>query len=175
MLLALVPLAGLLLSAVPLVRWLERDRLLGYAAISAAVLRIGLCLPPLLTRTLFSATVLACCGIFIVAATGSFSRRINAAGAATGIVLDQVLRLFGRSYDLTMRQQWLPAQLGIAAIVIMIAITFMSTPEAPDGTDQEERLERRAGGLRLRGAISVGCILFLETTVVGMPEVAARI
>jgi endonuclease/exonuclease/phosphatase family metal-dependent hydrolase len=175
MLLALIPLAGLLLAALPLVRWLERDRLLGYAVISAAVLRIGLCLPPLLMRTLFSATVLACCGIFIVAATGSFSRRINAAGAATGIVLDQVLRLFGRSYDLTMRPQWLPAQLAIAAIVVTIAITFMATPETENDSDHEERLERRTGGLRLRGAISVGCILFLETTVVGMPEVAARI
>ena len=29
--------------------------------------------------------------------------------------------------------------------------------------------------MRLRGAISIGCILFLETSVVGMPEVAARI
>ncbi|MEX2282794.1 MAG: endonuclease/exonuclease/phosphatase family protein [Gemmatimonadota bacterium] len=175
MLLAFIPLAGLLLAALPPVRWLERDRLLGYAAIGAALLRIGLCLPPLLLRTLFSATVLACCGIFIVAATGSFSRRINAAGAATGIVLDQVLRLFGRSYDLTMRPQWVPAQLAIAAIVITIAIAFMATPEAEDDTDHDERLERRRGGLRLRGAISVGCILFLETTVVGMPEVAARI
>ncbi len=175
MLYVVTPLTGLLVAALPLARWLERDRLLAFAAIGAAILRIGLCLPALPFRAIFSATVLACCAVFIVAATGSFSRRINAAGAATGIVLDQVLRLFGRSYDLTMRPQWLPAQLVIAAIVIAVAFAFTATSEVDDDTDQEERLERRTGGLRLRGAISIGCILFLETTVVGMPEVAARI
>ena len=175
LLLALFPLAGLLLASLPFVRWLERDRVVAYSIITAAVLRIGLCLPALQPRTIFSATVLACCAVFTVVATGSFSRRIHAGGAATGIVLDQVLRLFGRSYDLTMRPQWLPAQAAIAAIVIAMALAFTARADTESGADSEERLERRTAGLRLRGAISIGCILFLETSVVGMPEVAARI
>ncbi|MGH7459810.1 MAG: endonuclease/exonuclease/phosphatase family protein, partial [Longimicrobiales bacterium] len=175
LLVALIPLLALLAPVLPMLRLVDRDQLVAFAAGAAALARIGLCFPALAPRAVFSALVLACCAAFIVAATGSLSRRIYAAGAATGLVLDQVLRLSGRSYDLTLRPQWLPAQLAIAVVVIMIALAFRRTPELDDETDHEERLERRAGGLRLRGAISIGCILFLESTVIGMPEVVARL
>lgn len=175
LLFGLLPVLALLVPALPLSRWLERDQLVAYAATGAALFRIGLCLPALGPRTFFSAAVLACCAAFIAAASGSFSRRLYAAGAASGLVLDQVLRLFGRSYDPTLRPQWLPAQIVLAMVVLFMAMNFRSTPEPEDDPDQEERLERRAGGLRLRGAVSIGCILFLEGTILGMPEVAARL
>ena len=172
---ALLPLLALLAPLLPLVRWLDRDRVVAYTAAAAAILRVGLCLPGLAPRAIFSALVIACCALFIVAATGSFGRRIYAAGAVTGLVLDLMLRVAGRSYDLSLRPQWWPAQLAIAALVLMVATSFRSTPEPEDETDQEERLERRTGGLRLRGALSLGCILFMLSTTLGMPEVAARL
>jgi endonuclease/exonuclease/phosphatase family metal-dependent hydrolase len=175
LLFALIPLLALLSPVPPLLRWFERDKLVAWSVASAALLRVGLCLPQHLARAIFSAAVLACAGVFLVAATGSLSRRIFAAGAVTGIVLDQILRLAGRSYDLSLRPQWWPAQLAIAALILTLAFVFLKTPEPEDDGDAEERLERRTGGLRLRGAIGLGCILFFENTVIGTPEVVARL
>jgi endonuclease/exonuclease/phosphatase family metal-dependent hydrolase len=40
---------------------------------------------------------------------------------------------------------------------------------------REVRLERRAGGLRLRSAVAFGLIFFLETNALAMPELLARL
>jgi endonuclease/exonuclease/phosphatase family metal-dependent hydrolase len=175
LLLALTPLLALLAPVPPLLRWVERDRVVAWSAASAALFRVGLCLPQSWARGFFGAAVFACCAVFLVAATGSFSRRIYAAGAVSGIVLDQVLRLAGRSYDLSLRPPWWVAQLALAALVCGLAFLFLQTPDSEDEHDAEERLERRTGGLRLRGALAIGCILFLENAVIGTPEVVARL
>ncbi|MGH7466764.1 MAG: endonuclease/exonuclease/phosphatase family protein [Longimicrobiales bacterium] len=171
----LAPAVAVFVPALPLKRWLERDRVAVYSAATAAVLRVGLCLPQLSVRSVFSAALIVCCAVFILAATGSFSRRVHAAGAATGLVLDQILRLFGRSYDLTLRPQWWVAQLVVAAVIVVVALRYLGHPQRLSPTAGEDRLERRGGGLRLRGAIGIACILFLESSVLGMPEVAARL
>jgi endonuclease/exonuclease/phosphatase family metal-dependent hydrolase len=175
LLIGLAPTLAIFPPALPLLRWVRRDRLIVYAAVCAAILRVGLCLPALPLRSVFSAAVVVCCAVFLLAATGSFSRRILAAGAVTGLVVDQVLRLFGRSYDLTLRPQWLPAQLAVSAVVIMLAMAYLAVQRRLDDADAEDRLERRSGRLRLRGAIGLASILFLDGTVLGMPEVAARL
>ena len=44
-----------------------------------------------------------------------------------------------------------------------------------DDAGETRSLERRAGGLRLRGALALAILLFLELNVLSRPEVAARI
>ncbi len=172
LMLALVPVAALFASALPFSLWVERSSLLVGAAVVAASARVFLTLPALPARLCASAVVVAAGAIFLGKAVGFLEGRTVAAGAATAVVLDGLLRLAGWSYDVSLRPWWLPVQLVVSAAAVGLALMWKRLPleEQPAHT-----LERRAGGVRLRGAIALGCILFLQVNILARAEVAYRL
>lgn len=168
-----LPLAALLAPALPFSLWLERRTVLLGAAAAAAIFRIPLAFGDPLVRLTLAAIVVAAGGLFLSKAVGYLERRSVAAGAAAAVLLEQVLRSAGWTWDVTLRTDWMPAQALLSAAALWIAWRWART-----GVDEEnetgETLERRAGGLRLRGAIALGGLLFMETAVLARPSVAAR-
>lgn len=171
LLLAVLPLGALLASALPFSLWVERATLIAWAVGVAAIARVPLSLPHFHVRYAAAVLVVAAGAIFLGKAVGFMERRLVAAGAATAFVLDQLLRLAGWSYDISLRASWLPVQGVLAAATIAVAIAWRRQP-AEEAV--ENPLERRAGGVRLRGAVALGCILFLQLNVLARAEVAHR-
>jgi endonuclease/exonuclease/phosphatase family metal-dependent hydrolase len=168
----LLPLLALLAPLLTLERIVDRHDAIAGAAAVCAIARIILCLPWHATRLVAASVVLAAGAIFLKSAVGYIERRRIAGALATAVTLDQLLRLAGWSWDITMRSWWLAPQLVISAFVIMLALAWRSLPAAI-GTDRRGILERRAGGLRLRGGVALALLLFLDMHVLARPEVAA--
>ncbi|MGH7551670.1 MAG: endonuclease/exonuclease/phosphatase family protein [Longimicrobiales bacterium] len=171
--LALVPVGALLAPALPFSLWVERSTLVIGAAVVAASARVFLSMPSFSVRFLTSSIVVASGAIFLGKAVGFLDRRTVAAGAATAVVLDALLRLAGWSYDVSQRPGWVPVQLIVSVAAIGIALKWRMLPES--GQSAEPTLERRAGGVRLRGALAFGCILFLQLNVLARAELAHRL
>ena len=170
-LLAAAPLLVLLAPLLPLARWLDRNTAVAAAAVAVALFRIPMVHPALWSRLLGSALVLAAGAIFLTWAVGYLERRALAGGVVAGLVVDQLLRLAGSSYDLSMRPGWLPVQVVLSAVLAWAALRWLRDPVREPG---EEVLERRSGGLRLRGGLALGSLLFMELHVLGVPPVIAR-
>jgi vancomycin resistance protein VanJ len=170
---ALVPLAALLAPMLPLSPRMERRDVIAAAALVAAAARVLMCLPHHYARLVTGALVVAAGGIFLFSAVGFLERRSVAGGLAAAITIDQLARLAGWSWDITLRDWWILPQLAISIAVAAIALAWLRLP-APDPSSEEPSLERRAGGLRLRGGIALGLLLFLDLNVLARAEVAAR-
>ncbi len=169
----LLPLAALCVPALPLARRIGRERLLAAAAAAAALARIALCFPAFPARWIASALVLAAGATFLSAAVGLFDRRTLSAGAAAALLLEQLLRFAGWSWDLLLRPGApVLAQVGLSALATALAAAWLLQPPHDHG---DSSLERRVGGMRLRGAVALACILFLELVMLARPEVAARL
>lgn len=170
---AVLPLAALAAPLLPVSWWLGRRGAVAAAVALAAAARVALSVPAFPARLLASTLIVAGGAIFIVAAVGYLDRRSLAAGAVGAVVLDQLLRLAGWSYDLTLQPRWLPVQVAVSALAVVVLTGWLRAPAEADET-RDPGLERRAGGLRLRGAVALGVILFFETNVLALPAVAAR-
>ncbi|HUG39364.1 MAG TPA: endonuclease/exonuclease/phosphatase family protein [Longimicrobiales bacterium] len=176
-LLALLPLSALLVPLLPLARRLDRAGAVAVAAAGLAIFRVPLSLPDFAVRTIAATLVVACGALFLTWAVGYLDGRAVAAGAIAGLVADQLLRLAGTSWDLSLRPGWLPIQavLSLALLFLVLAPLRGSEatgpgPEPGAGND----LERRTGGLRLRGALALGALLFLDLHLLGLPPVVGR-
>ncbi|MBI4544456.1 MAG: endonuclease/exonuclease/phosphatase family protein [Gemmatimonadetes bacterium] len=169
---AVLPLAVLGAPLLPVFRNWPRQRRLTWAVAGAALARAVLSHPAFPARLAGSALGVGCATLFLAAAVGHLEPRRLAAAAALAVVVDQLLGLAGWSYDLSLQPAWapLPVLLSLAAVAALWA--WLGRPEREE--DGGSSLERRAGGLRLRGAIALGLILFLETAALASPVVAAR-
>lgn len=169
----LLPLSAIAVPALPLARRLGRERLLAIAAAVTALARVALCLPSFSARWIASAAVVGAGAMFLSAAVGLLDRRALTAGAAGALLLEQLLRFTGWSWDVLLRPGTpLLAQLVISAIAAALAGYWLLQPDTTGTNDAS--FERRLGGMRLRGAVALGCILFLELAVLARPAVAAR-
>lgn len=190
-LLAVLPVA-LVLSAplLPLARWMDHRGAIAAALAGVAVFRVPMSLPEFAARGLGSTLVLASAAMFLAWGLGQLGRRTVASGLVLGLVADQLLRLAGSSWDLSLRPAWLPVQALLSLVLLALVVLWLRAAEEPaaaaqgsggtgPGIDASGRLpgaqlERRAGGLRLRGALALGVLLFLDLHLLGLPVVAAR-
>jgi hypothetical protein len=174
---ALVPLALPLLALaapmVPITRLVGRYNAVAGTAVIAAVARVPLCVPDWEYRVLASAVVVAAGASFLSCAVGFLERRSVAAGVGAAITLDQLLRLAGWSWSVALQPAWLWPQIVVSGAVVALAVQWLRMA-APDEETGEGSFERRAGGLRLRGGLALGFILFLDLNVLARAEVAAR-
>lgn len=181
-LLAVVPLAALLAPLLPLARRVDRSAAVALAAIGLAVFRLPMTFPDFVLRGVSATLVVASGALFLTWAVGHFDGRAVAAGAIAGLVADQLLRLAGTTWDLSLRPGWLPVQavLSLALLFLVLAPVRARAGKAGDadpalGSGGEgSLLERRSGGLRLRGALAMGTLLFLDLHLLGLPPVVAR-
>ncbi len=79
--------------------------------------------------------------------------------------LDQVLRALGHTYDLALGPGWLPVQLVWAGLVFFFAL-FLGGRSGPG--------EARTGIFSRRAAFGMGALLFLETSLFGLPNAVAH-
>jgi hypothetical protein len=170
LLLSLIPLVVLAAPALPLARWLDRRGIIVVGAAGAAVARIGLAFPNPIVRGLAGVFVVAGASLFIAGAVGAIDRRNVATGASAAIVLDQVARFAGWSWDPMLRPVGAIAHIAIAGATLLLLRRWSARPLEDEAGNP---LERRAGALRLRGGIGFACILFLELNAL-RPEVIAR-
>ncbi len=160
----------LLLPAFPAHRLFGRRPSIMLAAALVAVARLAATAPVAEVRLVASALVVAGGGAFLAGAVGDFAPRIVVTALTTALVLDEVLRLAGNSYDVSLRAGWIPVQIGLT---LLIAVTLAQW-ERPPHDEESPGMERRASGLRLRGALALGGLLFLEMSALGAPAAVAR-
>lgn len=168
---ALLLLASLAIPLVPVARFVDRTGAVVLAAVAVSLFRLPMTHPSLVARSVGSALALACAGAFLVSAVGHVDRRALGAGAVLGLVADQLLRLAGGGADLSLRPGWLPVQATLSLGLVVAAVLWARMPRPEPGP---EELERRGGGLRLRGGIALAALLFLDLTVLGSPFAVAR-
>ncbi len=168
---ALLPLLALFAPLLPLARWLDRHTAVVVAAVGAAVFRLPLGHPSLVTRALGGALVLACAAMFLKWAVGLVGRRALGAGFILGLVADQLLRTAGSGHDISLRPSWLPVQVILSLGLVAAVLLWRRDPARSGGRNE---LERRSGGLRLRGGLALGGIFFLDLHLLGVAPVIAR-
>jgi len=174
LLLALLPAAALLAPALPFSLWLDRRLTIAGVAAAGAIARmvVGVADPRL--RLIAAVLVVACGAVFLGKIVGFMGRRVVAAAAATALTLDPMLRLSGWSWDPTLRPSWVPLQVPLSLAVIALAVAWWRVSRMEAAHANDASLERRAGGVRLRGAVAAACVLFLDQAVLGRPEAIAH-
>jgi endonuclease/exonuclease/phosphatase family metal-dependent hydrolase len=85
-------------------------------------------------------------------------------GLVSALALDQLLRVAGYTYDLSLRPEWLPVILVWATLVSILALWFCRARE------ESESL----GGIGWLDGFVLGGFLFLETSLLAMPNGIAR-
>jgi len=97
----------------------------------------------------------------------SFPRLFIAAWAG-----DQLFRAFGHTFDITLRDGWLPYQIVISVALAVLSVVafyggvFRRPPRQAEGSPQ-----RRLGFL---GGLAIGAFIFLETSLLAFPNAIAR-
>jgi endonuclease/exonuclease/phosphatase family metal-dependent hydrolase len=113
------------------------------------------------------------CGSLVVLATGGLylaglltARRPAVLPAVLGgLALQQVLQAVGLTYDVTLQPWWLPIQIVWGALVVVLAAVVGRRSAAGD---------RRAGQLGVWSGLGLGGLIFMETSLLALPNAAAR-
>lgn len=168
-LLALLPLALLALPALPLPLGRDRRALTALAACVAGLARLAAASPQGQVAGFAAALALAGAATYLGAGVGLLARRSVAAGAALAICLDELARWLLEPAALAHRSVRLGEPVLEAALIVLLALTALRGE-----LDAGAGLERRAGGLRLRGALALGALLFLLTSALAAPVAARR-
>jgi endonuclease/exonuclease/phosphatase family metal-dependent hydrolase len=85
-------------------------------------------------------------------------------GLVGALAVDQLLRVAGYTYDLSLRPEWLPVLLAWAAFVSVLALWFCRAQEESESF----------GGIGWLDGFVLGGFLFLETSLLAMPNGVAR-
>ena len=128
---ALLLLAALALPLIPVARFVDRTGAVVLAAVAVALFRLPMTLPAVAVRPAAAALTLACAGAYVMSAVGHVDRRAIAAGALAGLAADQLLRLAGGSWDLTLRPEWLPVQAVLSLGLVGVAVLWSRTAAEP--------------------------------------------
>ncbi len=94
------------------------------------------------------------------------ARRPVAMPALVGaLIFDQLLRILGNTYDLSLRPTWLPVQAVWALVVVVVAVALGRRAAGGD---------RRASLFAIRAGLGLGGFFFLESSLLALPNAAAR-
>ncbi|MCL7452396.1 MAG: endonuclease/exonuclease/phosphatase family protein [Anaerolineae bacterium] len=87
-------------------------------------------------------------------------------GLILGLVVDQVLRIAGHTFDVTLRPEWWPGQLAVSLVLCLLALWLYG------------QRARQIGTMVARPGLSVGLVwggwLFLESSLLAFPNAMAR-
>ncbi len=129
-----------------------------------ALARVALSIDDARVRYWGCLAVLAAGGLYL-AGLLTARRSVALPALAGALAADQVLRALGQTYDLSLRPTWIPLQLLWSATIVVVAIA-LGRRTAGGG--------RRASLLAGRAALGFGGLLFLETSLLALPNAAAR-
>jgi len=112
-------------------------------------------------------------GILILGAAGMYATtllrerpRIFPAALVVALAADQFLRAAGNTFDVALREWWLPVQALLSLATGVVAWLAFSRTEAEEHPTGE--------GIGILGGLAVGALLFLETSLLGFPNALAR-
>lgn len=135
------------------------------AAVLAAVARVVLTVNQPDARLWGSLLVTAAAGAF----GATFLRRrpdTFATALALAFVIDQLLRAAGNTYDLSLRVQWLPVQVLLSSAACTVSwLVFRRRRETESPP---------SGGIDIASGLSIGALIFLDTSLLGFPNTLAR-
>ncbi len=132
-------------------------------AAAAALARVALCVNDAGVRYWGAVVVLLAGGLYL-ACRLSQDGRMTFVALAAALAADQVLRALGQTYDLGLRAAWLPVQ--IVWAVGLIGIGWRIAKE-------DDQAAARAG-LSMAGGLAFGGLLFLEVSLLSLPNAVAR-
>lgn len=130
----------------------------------AALARIGLTFNDATLRYWTSLIVLASAGLYL-AGLLTARRSLALPALLAALALDQVLRAVGQTFDISLQPAWLPVQIFWAAMVIGIAVALAWLGTVGD---------RQANLFGVRASLGLGGLLFLETSLLSLPNGLAR-
>ena len=107
--------------------------------------------------------VLAAGGVYLAALIRS-TPDIVAPSLIAALVLDQVLRALGNTYDLSIRPDLLSTQIAISLALVLLALWVFGKREPP----------APSGQLSVTGGLAVGAALFVLTSLLTLPNAMAR-
>lgn len=137
---------------------------MGISAIITALARIAITINDAQVRYWSAVVVLAAGGIYLASLLAR-DRKEAFRAMIVALILDQVLRVAGDTYDLSLRPPWLIPQILWSALVVLAAVLLL-----------RERAEESeaGGGLNFLGGLALGCFLFVETSLLSLPNAMAR-
>lgn len=132
----------------------------------ASLARVPLTVNQPTTRLWSSLLIIAPAGLY--AATFLRQRpRAFATALLLAFAADQFLRAAGNTYDISLRTWWLPVQVGLSSLACVTAgLTFSE--------DLREEQLPAGRGIDIPSGLAFGALLFLETSLLGFPNVLAR-
>jgi endonuclease/exonuclease/phosphatase family metal-dependent hydrolase len=102
-------------------------------------------------------------GLYLATALRSL-RQMAAISILAALFLDQILRIVGLTYDIGMRTWWIPVQ------VAWVLLMFMGGAQLR----RWETEEKTNIGLGLSAGFALGSFLFLQTSLLSLPNAVAR-
>jgi endonuclease/exonuclease/phosphatase family metal-dependent hydrolase len=113
----------------------------------------------------WSALVIIAAGGLYLAGLLTSRRSVVLPALLASLMFDQVLRALGDTFDLGLQVGWLPAQLLWTSLVVGVAITLNRRMSGGD---------KRSGALDLWAGLGLGGLLFIETSLLSLPNAVAR-
>ncbi|HEY46675.1 MAG TPA: hypothetical protein G4O14_07820 [Anaerolineae bacterium] len=132
-------------------------------ALLTAIARVALSVNDASVRYWGALLTLAFGGIYQVGLLKE-DRSLFTSGLVSALALDQILRVAGYTYDLSLRPEWLPVLLVWAVLVSIIALWISRIH-----VDNES-----AGGMSWVDGLVLGGFYFLETSLLALPNGIAR-
>lgn len=133
-------------------------------AILAALGRIPLSINDATSRFWGSLVVLAAAGLYLVVLV-TLDKPSALPALVSALVLDQLVRLAGDTYDLTLRPAWFWVQVFWSALLAILAIRLAL---------QGPAVRRSYGAPGAFWGLAVGGFFFLETSLLSLPNAVAR-
>lgn len=159
-----LPLSNLLVVAAflaPLLSgMLKSERALGALAVTAAAVRALFAINDIRLRFAAALVVMVAAGVYVARELAT-DRRHFLHALLGALALDMLLRTLGDTYDLGLRAWWWPVQLAWTLGMLWAVRNRPSRPPAQ-------------GGLSTLTGLALGAVLFLEVSLLGLPNAMAR-
>ncbi len=142
----------------------NRRTLLFATALVTALARVPLTINLPAVRLWSSILIVGAAGMYAVTLLRG-QPRILPTGLLLAFAADQVLRAAGNTYDISLREWWLPVQAALSIAMGIVAWLAFSRPRAESPAEE---------GIGFAGGLAVGALLFLETSLLDLPNALAR-
>lgn len=150
----------------PLVAPRRNRRVLLFAtALVAALARVPLTINLPTVRLWSSTLIVGAAGMYATALLRE-RPRIFPTGLLLAFAADQFLRAAGNTFDVGLRAWWLPVQAVLSLATCVVAWLIFSRASGKESSAQ--------ASIGIAGGLALGALLFLETSLLGSPNVLAR-
>jgi endonuclease/exonuclease/phosphatase family metal-dependent hydrolase len=156
----------LLVIALGRVRWMFL-----VAVVLVAVGRVLMIIEPAPIYAIVSAGLVVGGALFYVALLIINRARLLPHMFILAFAIDQIIRALGNTIDPTWSPAFVPFQIGLSAVVILLAV--INVIDAPEITNESSEVSLDHSLLTFWGAVAMGAMLFLELSLLALPNAIA--